>query len=108
MATDVENNTARALDLLSPTQIMALCLGSMGLGENLRSHSHPRKTNALGRGNIADTYQMMLHHELMYGLAKRNPEKTRLVIREMAVSQIPELEQTARQLEDQLNNSQAA
>jgi hypothetical protein len=102
MKSDVERKTAAALDLLSPIQIVAWCAGFIGMGDRIRSHPHPRRTNAAARGNTADAYQMALFHELFYGLKKRDPEKARRVAREMRSSQVPALETMAHELEDKL------
>jgi hypothetical protein len=105
MKSDVERKTAQALDLLSPTQIAAWCAGSLRMGDRIRSHPNPIKTNAKGRANTADTYEMVLHHELFYGLTERDPEKARLVVREMRWSHNPELVTLSHGLEERLEAS---
>lgn len=102
MKSEVERKTAQALDLLSPTQIVAWCAGSIGMGDRIRSDPHPIRTNAKGRANTADSYQMVLHHELFYGLTKRDPDKARLIVQEMRWSQNAELSTLAQGLEEQL------
>jgi hypothetical protein len=99
---DIEDKTAQALDLLSPVQIVALYAGSLGLGDRIRSHPHPRKTNAAARGASADAYQTVLHHELLYGLPRRDPGKAELVMRELRAAQTPELAAMARNISERL------
>lgn len=102
MKSDVERKTARALDLLAPTQIAAWCAGSLHMGDRIRSHPHPRKTNAHGRADTADTYEMVLQHELIVDLPKRDPVKTRRIAQELRWSTDPELVTLAHALESRL------
>jgi hypothetical protein len=102
MKTEIERKTAKALDMLSPTQIVALCNGSLGMGDRIRNHPHPRKTNAAARGNTADLYQMVLEDELFYGLTKRDPDKTRRIVQAMRWSNDSRLETMSYTLEKRL------
>jgi hypothetical protein len=103
MPSDVERHTAQVLDLLSPMQIVAFIVGSLRMGDRIRSHPHPRKTNAAARGNNADLYQMVLHQEL-FSLVERNPAKVRQIVNEMRASQ-DGLETLAHGLEQHLPQS---
>jgi len=107
MKSEIERKTAQALDLLMPTQIAAWVGGSLHMGDRIRSHPHPRKANASGRGNTADLCDMVLHQELVYGLAERDPEKARRVVRELRWSNNPALESMGVALEEQLATSRA-
>jgi hypothetical protein len=91
MKSDIERKTARVLDLLSPMQIAAWVAGSLHLGDQMRRHPHPRKTNASARGNTADLYEAVLHRELIDGLTRRHPEKARQVAQELRWAQSQEL-----------------
>jgi hypothetical protein len=105
MKTEVERKTAKALDLLTPSQITAWVGGSRGMGDRIRNHPHPRKTNAAARGNNADTYEMVLQYELVHELTRRDPEKARKVAQEMRWSPDPELVTMAHILEEHLDTS---
>jgi hypothetical protein len=105
MKSDVERKTSKALDLLSAMQIAAWVGGSLHLGDQMRHHPHPRKTNASARGNTADLYEAVLYRELIEGLTKRNPEKARQVARELHWAQNQELVTMGAIVEERLAHS---
>jgi hypothetical protein len=103
---EIERNTAEALDLLLPSQIVAWVGGSLHMGDRIRNHPHPRKTNASGRANIADLCDMVLHRELIYGLSARNPKKAQQVVRELGWSSNPELVSMSKILAERLTTAE--
>lgn len=104
--TEIERNTAQALGLLLPSQIVAWVDGSLHMGDRIRNHPHPRKTNATARANTADRCDMVLHRELVYGLTARNPEKAQQVVRELGWSSSPELVSMGKILAERLSASE--